>query len=266
MYWTFAQCPLNTMHDNTQNPAAPFISVIIPTRNEEKTISNTIAQYEPFWEKYNLEIIVSDANSKDQTFEEVAKWTQKYPNRVLWTQPSGPQNIAIGRNAGARIATGHILFHTDADVRIPDPEVFFSTILDGFKQPEVAAMTTPIRIYPEEATLADRMYHWLMNTTIRCSIPLGWSIAKGESQLVRRTAFENIGGYDEKLVAGEDCNLFFRIQKAGKVVYAPEIAVHHSPRRFRQYGYLKISYLYFMEGVSRLFTHQSFAREWKVVR
>ena len=88
----------------------------------------------------------------------------------------------------------------------------------------------------------------------------------GGSIALSRAVFFEIGGYDEALVAGEDCNLFYRLQKMGKMLFLKEIEVHHSPRRFRKYGYWKVSYLYFMEGISRLFAKKSFAREWKVVR
>lgn len=241
-------------------------SVIIPTRNEAATIGETLRQYTALIDVVDLEIIVSDAHSTDDTAAIVAQWTAQFGDRIRFVQPPGKQNIAIGRNAGAAVATGEIMFHTDADVRLPEPTLFFQTIARHFADPNITAATAPIRIYPEEATFTDRFYHWLMNTTIRWSIPLHWCLAKGECQIVRRSAFEQIGGYDEALVAGEDCNLFYRLQMTGKMLFLKEIAVHHSPRRFRKYGYWKVSYLYFMEGVSRLLVKKSFAREWKVVR
>lgn len=241
-------------------------SVIIPTRNEAATIGETLRHYTDLIGVIDLEIIISDANSTDNTAEIVQFWMQQFGSRIQLVQKTGRQNIAIGRNAGAAAARGAILFHTDADVRIPQPEQFFGTIADQFANTTIAAATTPIRIYPDEATVTDRFYHWLMNTTIRWSIPLRWCLAKGECQIVRRSAFEQIGGYDEALVAGEDCNLFYRLQKAGKMLFLSDLVVHHSPRRFRQYGYWKVSYLYFMEGISRLLVKKSFAREWKVVR
>lgn len=242
------------------------ISIVIPTRNEAQSIGEAIEQFAPFFEKFNLEVVVSDAGSTDGTAARVQAVARKFPNRIVFVQKLGKQNIAIGRNFGAAAASGNILFHTDADVRLPDVAVFFQTILDKFADPKIAAATAPIQIYPTHATATDRFYHWLMNSTIRCSIPLGWCLAKGECQIVRRSAFEKIGGYDERLVAGEDCNLFFRLQKMGRVRFLGNVEVHHSPRRFRQYGYWKVSYLYFMEGVSRLVLGKSFAREWKVVR
>lgn len=251
---------------NLSMEITPVFSVIIPTRNEAATIGETLRHYTSLFPEINLEIIISDANSTDSTAEIVRTWQLKFGDRIQFIQKPGKQNIAIGRNAGAAVARGKILFHTDADVRLPNPYLFFSTISTSFMNEKVAAATSPIHIYPEEATITDRFYHWLMNTTIRWSMPLHWCLAKGECQIVRRSAFEQIGGYDELLVAGEDCNLFYRLQKAGKVLFIKDIEVNHSPRRFRKYGYWKVSYLYFMEGMSRLLAKKSFAREWKVVR
>lgn len=242
------------------------LSIVIPTRNEARSIGPAIEQFVPFFEKYNLEIIVSDANSTDETHEIVRSFLKKHPGRVLFTQKPGRQNIAIGRNLGAAVASGELLLHTDADVRLPQPGLFFEKIFEKFADPRIAAATVPIRVYADEATATDRFYHWLMNTTIRFSIKTGWCLSKGECQIVRRNAFEKIGGYDERLVAGEDCNLFYRLQKTGRVAFFPDIEVRHSPRRFRQLGYWKVSYHYFMEGVSRCFLGKSFAREWSVVR
>lgn len=242
------------------------ISVIIPTRNEIKTIESTLQQYALWFDRFDLEIIVSDAHSTDGTDWAVRRFAQPYGDRVKLVQAEGKQNIAIGRNAGAAAATGDILFHTDADVRLPRPEQFYTEVIAQFENVAVSAATAPIRIYPAERTRSDMFYHWLMNTTIRWSIPVGWCLAKGECQLVRRTAFEAIGGYNTELVAGEDCDLFYRVQRKGKVKFLSHLEVNHSPRRFRQMGYWGVSYLYLMEGLSRLFSRKSFAKEWKVVR
>ena len=96
------------MESTSQHPA---ISIIIPTRNEEHYIGETIGQFRDFLEKYALEIIVSDAGSHDKTAEIVQRYQREWGDRVKWVLTTGPQNIAMGRNAGARIAQGDILFH-----------------------------------------------------------------------------------------------------------------------------------------------------------
>ncbi|MBL7827182.1 MAG: glycosyltransferase [Saprospiraceae bacterium] len=244
----------------------PKISVVIPCRNEAKYIAATLAQFEPLIDSYNLEIIVSDGNSIDETAEIVRRFSEKYPGRVIFAQKPGKQNIAIGRNYGASQASGDLLFHTDADVRIPNPERFFQTVRKTFENPQTVAATVPIWIYPEEARIDDKIYHVLMNLVIRLSFFVRVYLAKGECELVRREVFERIGGYSEHLIAGEDCNLFYRLQKEGKIAYLHRLKVYHSPRRFREYGYIRLTLIYFREGLWMLLGRKSYVKEWKAIR
>jgi len=244
-----------------------LVSIIIPTKNEGKYIGPTIEQYRHLIEPFNMEIIVSDANSTDDTLEIVRRYQTEWgEHRIKLVQAQGKQNIAIGRNSGAAAAQGSILFHSDADVHIPNPELFFKKILAAFDNPDVVAATAPIWVYPQEASLPDKLYHVLMNLVIRLSFTFGVYLAKGECQFVRRSIFEQIEGYNEKIVAGEDCNLFFRLHKIGKIAYLYRLKVYHSPRRFRQYGYIRVSLIYFREGLSLLFLRKSYVEEWKPIR
>lgn len=244
----------------------PAISIVIPTKNEGKYIDRTLAQFRDYLEKYALEVIVSDAGSTDGTAEIVRDYEIRSKGRIRLVQTFGKQNIAIGRNAGAAQASGKVLLHMDADVLIPDPEKFFSAIQAKFENPAVVAATVPLWIYPEVSGLADKLYHLFMNSVIRLSFAFGVYLAKGECQIVRRSVFERIGGYNEKLVAGEDCNLFYRLHKEGKIAYSYRLCVHHSPRRFREYGYWKVSLIYLREGLSLVFRRKSYAKAWKPVR
>lgn len=251
-----------------ENKDSPIlISIIIPTKNEGKYVGRTIEQYRDYMERYGLEVIVSDANSTDDTASVVqaiqASWGG---DRVQLVQRPGKQNIAIGRNYGAAVAKGEILFHTDADVFIPQKDTFFEAVFAAFRRPNVVAATTPIWVYPEERGWKDHLYHILMNTLIRVSFTAGVYLAKGECQLVRRAIFEQIEGYNETIIAGEDCNLFYRLHKIGKIAYLFRLSVHHSPRRFREYGYVRLTMVYLREGLSLLFRGKSWVEEWKQVR
>jgi glycosyltransferase involved in cell wall biosynthesis len=251
--------PQSNMGDTT-------ISIVIPTKNEEKYIDRTLAQFQGNLERLDLEIIVSDAGSKDGTAEIVRNYAGQSNGRIRLVQTEGKQNIAIGRNAGAALAKGGILMHMDADVRIPEMDRFFQQVRERFENPAVVAATMPLWIYPEESGMSDKLYHILMNLTIRLSFIFGVFLAKGECQFVRRSVFEKIHGYNETIVAGEDCNLFYRLHKEGKIAYLYRLCIYHSPRRFRQYGYLGVSMIYLREGISLLIRRKSYIKEWTPVR
>lgn len=245
----------------------PTTSIIIPTRNEAAYIGPTLAQFENWVEPLNLEIIVSDANSTDGTADIVRTYRERFgAHRVQLVQSEGKQNIAIGRNLGAAAATGTFLLHMDADVRLTNLPHFFEKMGRVFANPKVVAATVPLWVYKEESKIQDRAYHLFMNFVIWLSLVVRVPLAKGECQFVRHQAFKDINGYDEKIVAGEDCNLFYRLQSKGKLRYVASLHIHHSPRRFRKYGYIGLSLIYLREGIWLLFRRKSYSREWTPVR
>ena len=87
---------------------SPYISIIIPTLNEEDYILTLLKNLKHQTYK-NFEIIIADAFSKDKTREIAEKFKAKIVNGGT---PS------IGRNNGASAARGEILIFFDADVEI----------------------------------------------------------------------------------------------------------------------------------------------------
>ena len=96
-----------------------MISFIIPTLNEETTIEKTLKNIKEF--SLDKEIIVSDGGSKDRTTEIAKRFTDK----VLVHSKKERQNIAGGRNSGAKEAKGEFVVFVDADVLIPNINSLF---------------------------------------------------------------------------------------------------------------------------------------------
>ncbi len=69
-----------------ENNAAIDISIVIPTKNERDYIGPTIEQFRDCLEKFNLEIIVSDAYSTDGTAEVVQAYHREFGDRVRLVQ------------------------------------------------------------------------------------------------------------------------------------------------------------------------------------
>ena len=74
-----------------------MISIIIPTLNEESLIAQTITQFDNIKNKYDIEIIVSDSSSTDNTVEIARRYTDK----VVIYEKSDLCNISKARNFGA---------------------------------------------------------------------------------------------------------------------------------------------------------------------
>lgn len=241
----------------------PAVSVIIPTLEEEKGIISLLSQFTPeLRKKFKLEVIVSDGGSRDQTGEIARKYAD------VFVCPGYPeiQTIALGRNRGANASRGDVLMFFNADVRLDQPEVFIRTMLDVIDDDSIAAATCNVLVNPEEETAADKLFHSGFNYYCRLLNFIGMGMGRGECHVLRRTLFERVGGYNEHIAAGEDYELFLRLGKHGSIAFVPSLTVFESPRRYRAFGYVRIAFLWFLNGLSVLFFRRSLSKSWIPIR
>jgi glycosyltransferase involved in cell wall biosynthesis len=239
------------------------ISVIIPTLNEEKLLGGLLEQFaqKQLREKFDYEIVISDGGSRDATLQIAEKFADKI---VLW-EKERRQLIAEGRNLGARAAGGDVFLFLNADVRAGNVEKLFGKILD-FCSSNFIAMTCPVKVFPEEEIAADRFFTGFYNSYFGFLNLIGLGMGRGECQVVRRKDFFELGGYNETLAAGEDFDLFKRLRKKGKILYAKDCFVYESPRRYRKYGHWKIFFTWLANALSVIFANKSASKEWEEVR
>lgn len=239
-------------------------SIIIPTLNEEKLLPVLLNKLndENLQHKFNYEIIVSDGGSKDNTISTALEFTDKIK---VHSQVS-PQNIAAGRNSGAKYAVGDILIFINGDVLIDDLWEFFEFMEKKFVKSSYQAMACKVKIFPNEENLSDKLFHLFYNSYFRSINKIGIGMGRGECQVIRRDIFIRLGGYNESLAAGEDFDLFRRTRKLGKILYANNICVYESPRRFRKIGYLGVTLSWFKNSLSILFRNKSLSKKWEQVR
>jgi glycosyltransferase involved in cell wall biosynthesis len=239
-------------------------SIIIPTLNEEKLLPKLLEQLtqKEIKEKYELEIIVSDSGSKDRTIS----IAESYNCKVIKFQNGDICNIAFGRYIGAKNSSGKILVFLNADIIIDNPIKMFSVIEGKFNQSNFVGMTCPIKVFPDSEKMVDKLFSYFMNHYVQLLNLLGIGMMRGECQIIKRSVYDEVGGYNFNLYAGEDFELSTRIRKNGKILFSKDFVIYESPRRYHTWGYLKIILSWFLNSISSWFLKKSFNKKWEEIR
>lgn len=241
-----------------------IISVIIPTLNEEKLLPKLLSQLnsDEIRKSHNLEIIVSDGGSSDRTLE----IAEQQADKLIRFTEKRRQKISEGRNAGAQAAEGDILLFTNADILIGNPLKLFSLIESKFTMSDYAAMTCDVVVNPKERKPVDSIFMGFYNYYFHFLNIIGLGMGRGECHILRKTTFDKLGGYNEKLAAGEDFEFFTRLRKKGKILFSHVVKIYESPRRYRKYGHFRIFFTWLINSIYVMFGKRSHSKEWEEVR
>jgi glycosyltransferase involved in cell wall biosynthesis len=206
---------MNRMEELRSNRPAQ-VSIIIPARNEEKSLGDLLASLQSLdFPRDKFEVVVVDHESTDRT----AEIALAAGARVV--KKSGG-NISSARNFGASQAAGQILAFLDADCTVA--EDWLSRALAHFADPEVGAVgsyhiipldpPTWVRIVLQKQAAARPK---LANATW---LPSG-------NMLIRREVFLECNGFDESLGTCEDVDLSYRITRKYRLIADSDIRCWH---------------------------------------
>ena len=193
-----------------------MISFVVPAYNEERYLPATLESIHAAARALGLEyeIVVADDASTDST----AELARHGGARVV---PTANRQIAKTRNAGARAAAGNRLVFVDADTRITS-DVLRAAIaaLDGGAVGGGAA--------PRFEGHAPGWAHFSIGVVVATMRLM--NLAAGCFVYCRRDAFDAVGGFDERIFAGEEIYLSWALRKQGRFVMLRE-EVLTSPRK-----------------------------------
>lgn len=225
----------------------PLVSVIIPNKDEKETLKACIDSIREKTEYPNYEIIIVENNSTtDEIFQYYKELSQDSRIRLLrWKKEF---NYSAINNYGVRHANGEYLLFLNNDVTVITPG-WIKELLGVCQRPEVGAAGVKL-IYPDNTIqhagcviglggIAGHMFVDMpANRTgylHKASILQDMSAVTAACMMMKRTAFEESGGFTEKLsVAFNDVDLCLKVRKNHKlIVYDPYVQLYHMESKTR---------------------------------
>ncbi|MGH3199748.1 MAG: TIGR04283 family arsenosugar biosynthesis glycosyltransferase [Streptosporangiaceae bacterium] len=215
-------------HDGTSGGVS--VSIVVPVLNEAAAITTGLARL-----RHDLpgcELVVADGGSTDGTAELAAPLA-----RVIRCE----SGRAAQMNAGARHASGEVLWFIHADTRV-DPGAL-GQIAEALADPATVGGGLTLRF--DQSSFALRYVAWTSNLRARF---LHW-VFGDQAMFIRRSVFDALGGFPG-LPLMEDLEMSRRLRRTGRLAVLPATATT-SARRFTEHGtwrtlafmqYLKLLY------------------------
>jgi len=231
---------------------APFISIIIPVRNFERTIEKTFEYLlDVDYPHESWEWVIADGGSTDQTVKIIKDWQKKYPFIKLVEVPNSP-SPGFARNKALEVVKGEFLLFTDADCA-PNKE-WAKEMLKHFQRDEkistVGGEVFTLKVDPDNLVEA-----WCQHFRFNMVSPRYGFIKEGYypdfpkeptpvdigghrgyffgtcNVAYRRKAMEELGVKFWERPTGEDMNLSYECRRNGyKFYFAPKAKVDHMHR------------------------------------
>jgi glycosyltransferase involved in cell wall biosynthesis len=223
--------------------ARPALSVVVIGRNEGERLVRCMESVLSMRSLHDgaIEIIYVDSGSSDASFEQAARSGA----RVIRASPLRPC-AAAGRNAGWQAALADLVLFLDGDTVVA-PDFVLNSIRD-FSDPAVAIVFGNRRESNPDGSIFNRVLDldWITRP--------GLADYCGGDALVLRRVLEQVGGYDENLIAGEEPEMCRRIRALGyRILHVDRAMTTHDLgiKRFSEYWHRAVRTGYAYAEVSK---------------
>lgn len=219
---------------------SPGVAVVLCTRDRPELLRGALEALVPALRPQDEAVVVDSASSGPES-RVVA---ERLGLRVVRCDRPG---LSRARNAGVAATSRPVVAFTDDDCR-PDPR-WPAVVERAFTDPHVGLVTgrvlavgqgTGTRLSTRDAT-APRRFRGPTRPGL---------VGHGANMALRRTALDQLGGFDELLGAGgplraaDDWDVFWRVLRLGwEAVYEPDSVVTHDQWRTRRAA-LRVRYGY----------------------
>jgi succinoglycan biosynthesis protein ExoA len=228
----------------------PFVSVIMPVRNEAQCIALSLnAVLHQDYPAGRMEILVADGDSDDGTLEII----QSLPGAERVRLVPNPQRIqSAGMNAALHQSHGDIIIRVDGHTIIaPDYVRQCVRALRETGAYNVGGSMVPVGVTDQGKAIAAACKSAF-------AVPTAFHMSHIEGRYTDtvymgawpRWALERVGAFDERLRINEDYELNYRLRQAGGAIYlTPAIRSHYVGRQ--TLGALARQYFRYGQGKTR---------------
>lgn len=247
----------------------PKVSIVIPNKDEKETLKKCL---ESIWQKTtysNYEIILVENNS---TTREIRDYYQELDGKngvrvVYWDKEF---NYSAINNFGISYAKGDYILCLNNDITVISPE-WMEELLANCQRPEVGIVGA--RLYYPDNTIqhagivlgmggcAGSLFVGLARSRggylHKAALQQDLSAVTAACFMVKKEAFEKVGGFEEKLaVAFNDVDFCLKVRHAGYlVVYDPYAELYHHESKTRGYENTEAKKRRFQEEIEYMRCH-----------
>ena len=234
-------------------PPFPLVSVIIPTRNQLALLQRCVMTVREKTNYTPIEIVIVDNGSTDPETHAFLRDLAQAPSVQILTDP-GEFNFSRLINRGVRVARGEILALVNNDIET-EKSSWLREMVSHAIRPEVGAVGA--RLWYPDGTLqhagvvlglhgvASHAFQRFpaqpvspMNRTFVLS--QNYSAVTAACMVLRKTIFDDLGGFDENLPNNfNDVEFCLRLRARGwQVIWTPyaDLIHHESASRGRDFG------------------------------
>jgi succinoglycan biosynthesis protein ExoA len=236
----------------------PEISIIIPCYNEEKTIAQVLsAILEQSIDIRTCEVVIADGMSSDKTRAAIEDFANNHKELCVRVVDNPKRHIPSALNTAINASKGQYIVRLDAHC-IPE-RTYVARCIAHLKNDTAENIGGVWIIEPGEVTPIARAIAVAASNVIGTGNAAYRQAGSGEGSTdtvpfgsFKRSLFDNIGLYDEKLLSNEDYDLNVRIRNAGGQVYLdPKIQCIYFARtslkslakQYWRYGFWKVKML-----------------------
>lgn len=225
----------------------PLISIIIPNKDQRDILKQCLDSVFQSSTYKNYEILIVENNSEQQeTFDYYRELERMENIRVITWE--GEFNYSAINNFAVKEANGEYLLFLNNDIQVITPG-WMEEMLSNCQRPEVGIVGGKL-YYPDDTIqhagiiigiggIAGHAFLGMKRNRTgylhKASLQMNYSAVTAACMMMKREAFDKIGGFEEKLtVAFNDVDLCLRTcQEEYLVVYNPHVEMYHYESKSR---------------------------------